>query len=108
MTPAELIAAAKGAGVTLRPRLWADHPDRLQPEIRAAIRADMDGIIRELVDPFIVVLCGRCGSSQRFIAIENPTGWTCSTCSPDWKYERDERFAIQTEGAELLERRNVA
>jgi hypothetical protein len=97
MTPNELIEAARAAGVTLRTRIWADNADALRPEIRAAIRADEAEIVRHLVDPFIIVLCARCGGSQRFVAIENPEGWTCSICSPDWKMENVERVAIQTE-----------
>jgi len=108
MTGADLIRSAQGAGVTLRARLWVEGVEKLQPEIRAAIRAHETEIIRELVDPTVIVLCARCGGSQRFVAIENPTGWTCSTCSPDWEYERAERFAIQTEGAELLARGRAA
>jgi hypothetical protein len=109
MTPAEALAAAQAAGVTIEARIWCDEPDSLPPPVRAVLRAHRAEVLRLLVDPAIHVLCGRCGAvSQQFVAIENPTGWTCSTCSPDWKYERDERFAIQTEGAETLERGRAA
>lgn len=109
MSPADALAAARAAGVAIEARLWCDADDRLPAGVRAALKDHRDEVLRLLVDPAIHVLCGRCGgASQRFIAVENPTGWTCSTCSPDWQYERDERAAIQTEGAELLATRRAA
>ncbi len=99
MTPAELTEAARAVGVSLRVRIFAEGVDRLSAEIRAAIKAKEADVARHLVDPTIIVLCARCGRSQRFVAIENSEGWTCSDCSPDWQYERDERAAIIAESA---------
>ncbi|HQT74939.1 MAG TPA: hypothetical protein PLX84_13460 [Acidiphilium sp.] len=108
MTAGELIEAARRAGVTLRARVWAENPDQLQPEIRSAIRADEADILRELVHPRILILCAACGSAREIVAIENPGGWLCDGCAPDWQYVADERAAIVTEGADLLRDRRAA
>lgn len=99
MTPTNLTEAARAVGVSLRVRIFAEGADRLPEEVREAIKAKEADVVRHLVDPTIIVLCARCGGSRQFVAIENPTGWTCSNCSPDWQYERDERAAIIAESA---------
>lgn len=97
MSASRLIEAVRDAGVSLRARLWCDAPDKLPPDVRAAVRAHEADILRELVHPRILVLCALCGSRRELIAITNHTGWLCQTCAPDWQYRADERAAIEGE-----------
>ncbi|MCF3947793.1 hypothetical protein AiwAL_15970 [Acidiphilium sp. AL] len=50
MSAATLIWRAAEAGVTLRPRIWADGADRLPDDVRAELRAHEADIIRLLLD----------------------------------------------------------
>ncbi len=79
----DLIQLAEAAGVTLRPRLWAEGSDRLDSATRAELRARESEVLRLLADPDFIILCGRCGTaSPRFTGGENLAGWRCPTCLP--------------------------
>lgn len=99
MNARDLLRRATAAGVKIEARLWCDAPDHLPPDLRAALSEHRAEVMRLLIDPAIIVLCGRCGTaSRRLVAVENPEGWQCDRCSPDWRYDHEEREAIEAEG----------
>jgi hypothetical protein len=96
-----LIEAATSAGVTLRPRLWAEPVNGLPPELRARLRAAEAEVIRALIGDAAartvthppvrtdeagpVDRCAQCGAGRWWrasVLSGGPGVWSCAGCDP--------------------------